>query len=447
LAAICVYALALGVVRAETEPGMLPPVRLQIPEEMRDKPHDFLLAGDSRQLWEEVGKSFGFTVVFDGDYQPLSNLRFQMRGVKFTEAMTALEAATASFLVPVSEKIGLVARETPQKRQELEQQMVISVPLPEPVTTQEAQELARGVQQLMELQKFSIDTVQRMAILRGPAGKVIPALVLFRQLLQPKADVVFDVDFVEVSENESRQIGLQLPTSTAIQWLLKGTAGDKASSVVSLAGFGMRNTYLTLGIGSAEMIAQFTQRSGRAVQRSQLRGTSGAAATLHVGDKYPIITNGYYGDTSGGGQVFTPPPTVNFEDLGLVLKLTPLVHDASELSLAVEAEFKVLTGEALNGIPVISNRKFTSACRLREGEWAVLGGLVRKSETRALNGPAGLSTLPLVGRLFRRNDVTKDEGQVLLLVRPRVVSPAPADGLAAVGRFWTGSEARPKAAY
>ncbi|MBK7931313.1 MAG: hypothetical protein IPJ98_28700 [Bryobacterales bacterium] len=76
--------------------------------------------------------------------QALSNLRFQMRGVKFTEAMTALEAATASFLVPVSEKIGLVARETPQKRQELEQQMVISVPLPEPVTTQEAQELARG---------------------------------------------------------------------------------------------------------------------------------------------------------------------------------------------------------------------------------------------------------------------------------------------------------------
>ena len=161
-------------------------MRLEIPQEMRDKPHDFELSGNTRQIWEQVAKSYGFEVVFDGDYQPLDNIRFRMNAVTFIEAMTALEAATASFLVPVSEKLGLVARETPQKRQELEQQMVVSVPLPQPVPVQEAQELARGVQQLMELQKFSVDSVQRVAVLRGPPSKVIPSVVLSGNCCNPK---------------------------------------------------------------------------------------------------------------------------------------------------------------------------------------------------------------------------------------------------------------------
>ncbi|MEP7365863.1 MAG: type II and III secretion system protein [Acidobacteriota bacterium] len=426
----------------------LPPIQLEIPAGMREKPHDFELSGNTRQIWEEVAKSYGFGVVFDGDYQPLDNIRFRMRAAKFTEAMSALEVATASFLVPVSEKLGLVARETPQKRQELEQQMAISVPLPEPVTVQEAQELARGVQQLMELQKFSVDSVQRLAILRGPPSKVLPAVLLFRQLLQPKPDVVIDVDFIEVSEHDERQLGLQLPNSFPLDWLVKPSSpGEKASNILNLAAFGMRNTYFSLGIGSAEMIAQFAQRSGRVALRSQIRSTSGQAATLHVGDKYPIITNGYYGNTTGTGTVYTPPPTISFEELGLVLKLTPLVHDAHEISFAVDAQFKVLTGTALNGIPVIASRKFESACRLKDGEWGVIAGLIRSSETRSLTGIAGVSTLPWIGRFLSRHDTTKDDGQILLILRPRLVDRVPADGLASVDRFWTGSEGRPRAAY
>ena len=51
----------------------------------------------------------------------------------------------------------------------------------------------------------------------------------------------------------------------------------------------------------------------------------GQPATLHVGEKYPIITSGYFGNTSGSGTVYTPPPTITFEDLGLLIKVTPHV--------------------------------------------------------------------------------------------------------------------------
>ena len=259
---------------------------------------------------------------------------------------------------------------------------------------------------------------------------------------------MIEVDFVEVSEHDERQLGLRLPTSFPLNWLVKpGSATEMASNMLKLADIGLRNTFFSLAIGSAEMIAQMANSSGRTLLSSQVRGTSGQPLTMHVGDKYPIITNGYYGDTTRVGTVYTPPPTVNFEDLGLVLKLTPLVHDAHEISLAVDAEFKVLSGASLNDIPVISNRKFESACRLKDGEWAVIAGLMRSSEARVLTGVAGASNIPGLGWLFRRTDTSKDKGEILLILRPRLMTRAPADGLASVDRFWTGSEGRPKAAY
>ncbi len=99
----------------------------------------------------------------------------------------------------------------------------------------------------------------------------------------------------------------------------------------------------------------------------------GQAATLHVGSRYPIITNTYVGNTAGSvGTVYTPPPTVNYEDLGLVLKVTPSLHDGGEMTLDLDTEFKVLGAQTSSGIPIIANRKY-------HGESALEGRRVGRS--------------------------------------------------------------------
>jgi type II secretory pathway component GspD/PulD (secretin) len=93
----------------------------------------------------------------------------------------------------------------------------------------------------------------------------------------------------------------------------------------------------------------------------------------------------------------------------------------------LEAEFKLLAGGQINGIPVLTNRKFVSTVRLRNGEWALISGVGTAARTLTKAGPAGLIRIPLLGRLFSRNTVEFDESETVVLLRPRLLGLPPSE--------------------
>lgn len=418
----------------------LPPLELQATPGARD----FNLQGSVRSIYERVSRAYGLKVVFDGDYAPSKPIRLRIQRANYREALRILGAATGTFQIPVSEKMILVAKDTVQKRRELESNVAVVVPIPETVSVQEAQELAQAVQQLMEIKKLVIDAQQRLVLIRDRVSRVRPAQMVFAQLLHSRPEVVVDFDLMEFSKTSKTRYGLDLPGSFPIMWLTKwmGNASSISSSLLNFATFGGGITTFGIGIANAELFASMSRSSAKTLLRGEVRTADGQTATLHVGDKYPIQTQGYFGRIEGSGKVYTPPPTINFEDLGVVVKLTPHIHGSNEITLKVDAKFRVLTGQSLNGIPIISNRSLQSVVRLKNDEWAVMAGLVRRSEVRTISGIAGLSQIPHLGILFRKSTTTKESGQTLLVLKPRLVRLPVAEFM--TRQIWTGTETRPR---
>jgi general secretion pathway protein D len=402
------------------------------------------LHGDSKALFEQVAKAFQVDVIFDPNYQPKTGLRVQLADSNFLDAWRAVEAATDSFGVPVTAHRLVVANDTVQKRTEYDRTAAVAVPAPEPFTVQELQEVATAIRGTLDIQHLVVDTTRRLVLIRDRVTKVQLAEKLIEDLMRPKAQVAIDVELLEVDESFSLHWGLSLPNSFALVWFGAPNSTHATTSVptgyTSYLGFSGGKSLLGLGITNANLFATVTKGTATTVLRSEVVTSDGQAATLHVGDKYPIATSGYFAATATSGTTYTPPPTINFEDLGLLLKVTPFVHGMDEVTLEVEAEFKLLGSTSIDNIPVISNRKFQSKARLMNGQWAVLAGLMNGSDARTVSGLAGLSVIPFLNN----NTTTRSHTETLIILKPHLLNLPPMENVPKAA--WVGTETRPRTA-
>jgi len=415
----------------------------QPPKELHGDPGrlDLDLRGSPKELFEQVSKAYGMDVVFDGDYPDAAAQHFRLDKADYREALRTLEIATGSFVVPLAGRLMLVVKDNVQKRNEVEPMASVVVPIPEPVSVQDAQELARTVQQTFEIRRLFVDSQRRLVFLRDRVSKIEGAQMLFEQLLRHRPEAEIELEFLEVSRGASTSFGISLPTtfplvSTGKPW--RNAIATFPSGYTNFLSFGGGASLVAVGIASATVVANASRSSGGTMLRADVRALDGQAAQFHVGDKYPIMTGNYGSTAQVGNNVLALTPSFSFEDLGLVLKVTPRIHGAEDVTLDIEAEFKVLTGEIVDDIPVIANRKLKSQVRLASGEYAVIAGLLTASEARTVSGLAGISSLPLLGPLLRKNTREDNANEAIIVLRPRVIH-LPGSELP-TRSFWTGSE-------
>jgi hypothetical protein len=425
---------------AANEP--LPPTQLDADPGVRDL--DF--SGDFKKLFQSVAKAYGLDCVYDSDYQAGTPFRFRLLGVDYRDALHGLEAATGSFLVPITSKIFLVAKDTAQKRTEIEPTVTMAVHFPDVFAPQELEQMVRAVQQAMAIEKLGVDASAFTVVMRDRISKVVYARALFQQLMHARAQVQIDLRFVEVSLNDSITYGINFPSIFSLNALtnfLNNTV-SLPTSVQGVLTFGGGKTLIGLGIASTALVAQLSKSGANLLLASQLRANSGQKATMHIGEKYPIMTGGYGTSIPGSGLTgtagLTVAPSFTFQDLGLTMTATPVVHDIENVSLDVEAQYQVLTGASINGLPVISNRSLKNITRLKFGEWSIIAGLLTTNEARTLSGLAGINRIPFLGPLTNTHQNTDSRDQVLILMRPMLLSPPPSADLRS---FYTGSENRP----
>lgn len=271
----------------------LPPVDLAAQPGTKD----FNLRANAQTLFETVAKAFGLDCVFDGDYQPGNPIHFEITGVDYRVALNALEAATASFLVPVTPKLFLVAKDTTQKRSELEPTVAVEIHLPEPTNPQDFTAAITAVQQSMALEKVSWDTQTNTVVMRDRLSKVVPARAMLEELMRKRPQVVLETDVIEVDRNDMLQWGISLPNLFTITPFSAG--GAAVTTLEQLSQWGPMGTLFAVAIGNAALLAQFTKGSSHSLSHLDLRAVDGQAASFHSGERYPVLTSGYFGSSTG----------------------------------------------------------------------------------------------------------------------------------------------------
>jgi general secretion pathway protein D len=390
----------------------------------------FDLRGTSRLIIEQVTKAFGIQTAFEPDFPSGPTITFRTGELSRADAFRSLEAATNTFFVPVRDNTIQVFPDTTDKRNNNSPVVATAIPIPQRMSVQEAQELASGVQQIMELRHIAVDAGRHVIFMRDQEYKVIAARRLIGDLARYRTQVSVEVELMSVAKSSSLDIGLNLQNAASI------VNFGSPSTLANLARLG--SSWFGLGLTTASEFATLSRNSTQSSLRSQLVSLDGQQAQLHIGDRYPVISG-----LSGFGT--TSVPIVQFQDLGLNLQITPSVHADGEMTLVIEANYNVLGGAANNGIPIISQRKFTGTVRTKANEWAIIAGLAQAQNSFTTNGIAGLSDIPGIGRFFRKDSTTDDSSQILIILKPRILSePAwehPSEP------FWMGTETKPPTFY
>ena len=407
----------------------------------------FDIRGTSRLVWEQAAAAYGIQLQFDDGYQgPVSAFTFRMNDLSMGEAFHALETITNSFLVPISPKVAMVFQDTTQKRNDNAPLVTAEIPIPERLTVQEAQEMVSAIQQVMQIRRIAVDPGRRMVFLRDQPGTVLAARQILTNLSRNRAQVNIEVELLSVSKSSTLTYGLQLQNMAPI--LNFGTFMNNVAPTIAgftrFATFGGGATFMGIGIADASAFATVSRSSAESIFHADVAGLDGQPASFKVGDRYPIITSAYVG-ASGPGQATGITPAVQFQDLGLVLKITPTVQGNGEITLDVDAEQNALSGTVNNDIPIITTRHYQGITRLVDGEWAVITGLMTTTVSESRSGIPGLSSIPFLGRFFTKTTKVEEVGQTLIVLKPHLVSLPPWETPNPV--LWVGTENKPLSIY
>ncbi|MGA9855294.1 MAG: type II secretion system secretin GspD [Gammaproteobacteria bacterium] len=154
-------------------------------------------------------------------------------------------------------------------------------------------------------------------------------------------------------------------------------------------------------------------------------------ADIKVAQQVPFVT-GQYTNTTGssttGTAVINPFQTVQRQDVGLELKITPQINEGNSILLKIDQTISNLTGSSISGQPVTNTREIKTSVLAQDGEIIVLGGLLDNQLTESEQHVPLLGSIPLIGNLFKYRSTTSTKSNLMLFIQPTILrTPVAAD--------------------
>lgn len=250
--------------------------------------------------------------------------------------------------------------------------------------------------------------------------------------------ILLRVKFAELNRNQIQQFGLNListgaantpgivttsqfspPRPTNIDGVIPGSLAGTSTSfnlTDALNVFAFRPDLNLAATIRALQLQGFLQ----ILAEPNLLTSNGKEASFLVGGEFPVPV--LQGGANAGAV------TVQFREFGIRLTFTPNLTENGTLKMYVKPEVSTIdlaNAVSLSGftIPALATRRVESNIELAPGQSFVIGGLIDDRTTENLSRIPGLSSIPLLGALFRSRNENRSKSELIVLVTPEIVEP------------------------
>ena len=265
-----------------------------------------------------------------------------------------------------------------------------------------------------------------------------------------RAQVLVEAIIVEMEIVEGRELGLQwlfandsglygsnISTSAAqqgrnatiAQAIIPEDSASEDIGVRDLAGALSQVPGTTFGWGVVDQGLTMTtilnalesQGNANILSTPSLLTLDNEEAFITVGQQVPFVT-GSYTNTGAANGVANPFQTIQRENVGVTLQVTPQINEGDSVVMDIVQEVSSISQQVLSASDVITNeRKIETKVLAKDGDIVVLGGLVKDDIQDSQQGVPLLSDIPVLGRLFRSDVVSVTKSNLLVFIRSTII--------------------------
>lgn len=352
---------------------------------------------------EFIAKSFGINVIFDEAVKNIPVTLFA-KNVTFKQALNLISTTSKTFYRQVGRNTIIVAPDTKEKHGQYEDHIIRVFQL-KAIKAKDMSSIIKGV---ITVKKLIINSELNSILIRDTEQ----VLSLVERLINVNdripAEMILDVDILEVNHTKAEKLGLDFGSefsATFPQYSFTGALSDT-----------LKAGTMTLPAITFRYFKQDVD--AKTLANPKIRVMHNKVAKIHIGDRVPLRSATI---TDSLGQTRT---SFEYKDIGIRLTVEPDIHIDNSVSVKMALEVSSL-GQNL-GTPQepafsIGTRNAETIMLLRDGETAILGGLIRDEERNARIKVPGFGDIPAVGALFSNYDKSDTRTDVLLTITPRVV--------------------------
>jgi len=263
--------------------------------------------------------------------------------------------------------------------------------------------------------RFEIDPRTRLVTFRTSPAKAERVKDLLVQWDQPARQVFIEGEVLSVSLNRLKEVGLDLQALFSPDF---GVRSNFPPGFVPPPG-------ATVTIGNLERsgflgVINLLEHQGIAKLLSNPR-----ILTEHEQPAvFSVATAEPYTEVVIDAEAHITSQNVQFVDVGIILTVLPRINAEDVIEMNVSLEASTLM-EIRNGVPVVDRSIAQSTVLVKDEHTMAMGGLIINDRNRSVDKVPLLGDIPFLGAVFRHTRVTSERSQLLLLLTPHIVSPAP----------------------